>query len=85
MRYYTYILLSQKNGDIYAGSTQNVQIRLSLHNQGRVKSTKGYRPWKLLEFTEFDNRDDAVIHERFLKNHQQKETLKKKYGLVAKR
>ncbi len=84
MRYYTYVLRSLKNNDLYVGSTENVARRFALHNNGRVKSTKVYIPWELLEQSEFDSRSKAVQHEYFLKNHQQKEFLKKKYGLVAK-
>lgn len=85
MRYYVYILLSLNNNDIYIGNTENISKRIDLHNQGKVKSTKGYKPWKLLEYYEFNSRSEAVKHERFLKNHQQKEILKIKYGQVAKR
>ena len=83
--YYTYVLKSECNGDIYVGSAENIEKRLSLHNAGKVKSTKAYRPWKLLEFEEFNSRSGAVQKERFLKNHQQKEILKKRHGQVAKR
>jgi putative endonuclease len=85
MSYYTYVLKSLKNGDIYIGSTDDVYRRVSSHNQGKVKSTKGYRPWELLEHKGFGSRSEAVRKEKFLKNHQQKEILKRKYGLVAKR
>ena len=85
MKYFTYVLLSGKNGDIYVGSTENIYDRVVLHNGGKVKSTKGYKPWKLLEYREFDSRSEAVRREKFLKSHQQKEILKRKYGLVAKR
>ena len=84
MKFYVYILRSLANGDIYIGSTDNLQERFDCHNGGKVKSTKGYRPWKLLEYEEFRTRSDAVRRERFLKNHQQKEILKRKYGQVAK-
>ena len=79
MTYFVYVLMSLKNSDIYIGSTADVYKRVKLHNQGKVKSTKGYRPWKLLEFSEFNSRSEAVQRERFLKAHQQKEALKKKY------
>lgn len=84
MKFYTYVLVSLKNYDIYVGSTADVVKRVALHNQGRVKSTKGYRPWKLLTHKEFDSRSEAVKREKFLKNHQQKEILKRKYDLAAK-
>ena len=85
MRYFVYILKSLKNGDIYIGSTIEIDKRVKLHNQGVVKSTKGYKPWKLLEYEEFRTRSEAVRRERFLKSGQQKEILRRKYGAVAKR
>lgn len=85
MNYYVYILRSLVNGDFYIGSTADLQNRISLHNVGRVKSTKGYRPWELVESSEYGTRSEAVQMEKFLKTGQQKEILKKKYGLVAKR
>lgn len=89
MKYYTYVLISLINNDIYIGSTENLYKRIELHNNGMVKSTKGYKPWKLLEYHEFNLRNEAVKKERFLKTGQQKELLKKKYkesdtGAVAK-
>lgn len=85
MNYYTYVLRSFKNNDIYIGSTANLNKRVRLHNLGKVKSTKGYRPWHLLEYKKFDSRSEALKYEKFLKLHQQKEILKKKYnGRVAK-
>jgi putative endonuclease len=62
------------------GGAADLQNRINLHNQGKVKSTKAYRPWKLLEYREFGSRSEAVKQEKFLKNHQQKELLKMKYG-----
>lgn len=82
MKYYVYVLRSLKNGDIYVGSTDNVENRIKLHNFGKVKSTKAYRPWKLLEHEEYNTRNEAVRRERLLKNHQQKEILKKRYNLI---
>ncbi|MDP3769685.1 MAG: GIY-YIG nuclease family protein [bacterium] len=82
--YYAYALMSDANDDIYIGSTADIQKRLTCHNQGKVRSTKAYRPWQLLEYHEFSTRNAAVQHEYFLKSHQQKELLKKKYGVVAK-
>jgi len=83
--YFVYILRSLKNNDIYVGSAEDIAKRFDLHNKGRVKSTKAYRPWELLNKEEFNSRGDAVRRERFLKTGQQKEILKRKYGHVAKR
>ncbi len=77
--YYTYILKSLKNGFIYVGSTEDTEKRFSLHNEGKVKSTKAHRPWVLLEVITFNSRSSAFKHEMYLKTGQQKEILKEKY------
>lgn len=82
MKFFVYILKSLKNNDIYIGSTEDLENRLRLHNAGKVKSTKAYKPWELLEYQEFNSRSDAVKQERFLKTGQQKEILKRKYNLI---
>ncbi len=85
MSFCVYFLKSLTNNDLYIGSTENLEKRVALHNTGKVKSTKAYLPWKLLDFEIYDLRNEATKRERFLKSGQQKEILKKKYGAVAKR
>ncbi len=82
--FYVYFLKSQKNNDLYVGSTEDVGKRVSLHNTGKVKSTQFYRPWQLMGFEPYDTRSEAMKMERFFKTGQQKELLKVKYGAVAK-
>ncbi len=82
--FYVYYLKSSKNGDIYVGLTKNLENRIRLHNSGRVRSTKFYRPWKLLNFEVYNLRSEAMKREMFLKTGQQKELLRRKHGLVAK-
>ncbi|NMB48733.1 GIY-YIG nuclease family protein [Candidatus Kuenenbacteria bacterium] len=36
-----YILKSLKNSAYYIGSSKNIDLRFTEHNNGRVKSTKG--------------------------------------------
>ena len=79
-KYFTYILKSLVNNDIYVGSTENVENRLCRHNSGNVKSTKAYRPWKLMATEEFGSRSEACKNEIFLKTGQQKELLRRRYG-----
>ncbi len=78
MKFYAYALVSLKNNDIYIGSTEDLDNRIRLHNKGKIKSTKSNRPWKLLEYHKFNTRSEAFKYEKFLKNHQQKEVLKRK-------
>ncbi|MDO8482194.1 MAG: GIY-YIG nuclease family protein [bacterium] len=84
MKYYVYILKSTVNGDMYIGSTEDISRRIALHNKGKVRSTKGYKPWILLGQEEFQSRSEAFKREHFLKNHQQKKLLREKYGHVEK-
>ena len=55
----------------------NIETRLSLHNSGKVKSTKPYKPWKLLEYCEYNSRSGAIKQEKILKTHRQKEIIKR--------
>ena len=82
--YYVYFLKSLANNDLYIGSMENLENRFLLHNSGKVKSTKAYKPWELLGYEKYNSRSEAVKREKFLKTGQQREFLKKKYGLVAK-
>ena len=82
--FYVYFLKSLKNNDLYVGSTENLKKRLLSHNTDKVKSTKYYKPWELLDYEIYNSRGEAVKREIFLKTGQQKEILRKKFGLVAK-
>ncbi len=77
--FYVYFLKSLKNKDIYIGSCQDVFVRLSRHNNGYVRSTKGYRPWTLMETKTFESRKEAVKMEKFYKTREQREILRNKY------
>ena len=45
--FYAYILKSLKDQTYYYGSTEDLQDRIKSHNAGKVKYTKGHRPYKL--------------------------------------
>jgi putative endonuclease len=66
--FYSYILLSEKDGKYYYGSTNNLQNRLLKHNKGDVKSTKHRRPLKIHFFEEFNTRSEAFQREHFYKS-----------------
>lgn len=67
MEYFVYFLKREKNGDIYVGSTSDVSRRVAIHNAGKVKSTKGYGPWKLFKFLKYASRSEAVKAELFIR------------------
>ena len=72
MKYFVYILISKKDNKRYIGMTSNLQRRLFEHNAGSVKSTRNRRPLELLHKEEFDNKSDALLREKELKNKKGK-------------
>ncbi len=76
--WHTDVLRSLADGGHYVGMTGTcVEERLARHNAGRVKSTKGRRPFELLHAEEFATRTDARVREKFLKGGQGREFLRK--------
>jgi putative endonuclease len=66
--YFVYIIYSQGFDKYYIGQSNNHILRLDQHNAGAVKSTKGYRPWKIAWFCQKPTRSEAMILEKKLKN-----------------
>jgi len=79
--YFTYVLRSQKDGKHYYGSTSNLQERLKVHNSGKVRYTKGHRPWIIHYSEEFETRSEAVKREQFFKTIDGYNLLKKE-GII---
>ncbi len=68
MKYFVYILRSERNNQLYIGISANPQRRLIEHNSGYTKSTKAYKPYKLIHSEECFNRSLARDKERFYKS-----------------
>ena len=65
--YYTYVLLSLKDSEIYIGYTDDLNHRLKEHNLGNVLATKSRLPLKLIYFEACLNREKAIKREKALK------------------
>lgn len=76
--YYVYVLKSTKNKDIYIGFSNDLKTRYKSHNSGKVKSTKAYRPWKLIYYEAYGVKADATKREKELKMHAAKNELLKR-------
>lgn len=74
--HYVYILRSLKSKRLYKGSCQYLRERISNHNNGKVKSTKVGKPWKLIYYEAFENKTDALREEKFLKSGKGRERIK---------
>ena len=66
--YYVYILLSEKDGKFYTGSTNDLKRRINEHNSGRVNSTKDRLPMKLIYYEACIDEIDARARETYLKS-----------------
>jgi putative endonuclease len=76
--YFVYILKSQKTNTHYYGSTADINMRLKVHNEGKVRYTKSRRPWVLHYYEEFATRSEAVKREYFFKTIDGYNFLKQK-------
>jgi putative endonuclease len=74
---YVYVIRSELNGSFYVGLTVDISLRIWQHNRGMTKSTKGFRPWKLVFSETFLTRIEARKREKYLKSGIGKEFIKK--------
>jgi predicted GIY-YIG superfamily endonuclease len=66
---YVYVLKSRVTADRhYVGLTDNLERRLSEHNDGRTYSTREHRPWKIMCYFWFESTDIAERFEKYLKS-----------------
>ena len=73
--FWVYVLVSDRTGRTYVGSTQDVTARFAQHNSGQSKSTRHGVPWRLVYQQSFATRAEAVRHERYLKTGKGREEL----------
>ena len=64
---FVYVIYSENKSKRYIGHTSDLQMRLKMHNAGRVKSTKAGVPWRIISIKEYASRSEARWVERSLK------------------
>ena len=74
--YYVYILLNDAKTRTYTGVTDDVNKRLADHNDGRVKSSQSYRPYKVIHTESFETLSEARQKEKFYKSTTGRRRLK---------
>jgi putative endonuclease len=72
---YTVYVLKDEAGKHYTGYTGNIEKRLWEHNHGITTTTKKGNNWKLIYQKEFENKSEAILHERYLKTGKGREYL----------
>jgi putative endonuclease len=78
MFYYTYVLQSFKDSNLYIGWTTNLKSRLNSHNQGLVKITKDRRPFRLVYYEACLDKALAIKREKTLKTGYGRKYLKQR-------
>ena len=67
VKYYTYVLVSQKDGHFYIGYTSDLWSRMNTHAKGLVTSTKYRRPLVLVYYEVCFSKESAIKREKYLK------------------
>jgi putative endonuclease len=76
--YYTYVLLSSKDGNWDTGATSDLKARFREHQEGKVTSTRFRRPWRLIYYEACLEAEDAYRRERYLKTGKGKRYLRQR-------
>jgi putative endonuclease len=77
--FYTYVLKSLKDGNLYIGSSEYLEKRIKAHNSGKVRSTKGRRPLKLVYYESYATKTEARKRENFYKSGTGRRLLRAKF------
>lgn len=78
--YHVYILLNETKTRTYTGVADDVDKRLAEHNAGRVKSSRPYRPYKIIHAESFETLSEARQREKFYKSTTGRRRLKEMFN-----
>jgi len=74
--FYVYAIKSTFRNYIYVGLTDDIDRRVSQHNNGKSRTTKLYRPFDLIYHESLETRPEARQREKYFKSGAGKEFLK---------
>lgn len=66
--YYFYVLVSEKDGKYYYGSSDDLKRRVREHSKLKVNSTKNRLPLRLVYYEAYESLDSARRRERQVKS-----------------
>jgi predicted GIY-YIG superfamily endonuclease len=66
------------DNNLYIGSTNNIRLRLSEHNSGKVDSTKSRMPFGLEAYVAVKNKARAIELEQYFKTGSGRALLQKR-------
>jgi putative endonuclease len=74
-KFFVYILQSKKDFSFYIGQTNDLDARLSKHNDGFSKYSSSKMPWRLVYFEKFDTRTEAIKRENEIKSKKSRKYI----------
>lgn len=80
---FTVYVLKNNEGKLYKGVTEDLEKRVSYHNQGLSKWTRNRGPWNLVYTENYEIKAEALKREIFLKSGKGREFLKSKLALIG--
>jgi len=78
--YYTYVLRSLKDRELYIGWSDDLRQRIKAHNSGNVEATKGRLPMKLVYYEACLVEKSAIKREKALKTGFGRKYLRERLG-----
>lgn len=66
--FYTYVLKSIKDGQLYIGWTDDLKQRFKSHNKGLVDATKSRIPFDLVYYEACIDKEKAIAREKYFKS-----------------
>jgi len=77
--HHVYILLNEAKTRTYTGVADDVNKRLALHNAGKVKASRPYRPYNIIHTESFETLKEARQREKFYKSTTGRRRIKEKF------
>ena len=74
--FYTYVLKSEKDSNLYIGYSDNLKQRVANHNKGLVEATRDRRPLQLVYYEACLNKSKALEREKYFKTGFRRRFLK---------
>ncbi|MCC6639335.1 GIY-YIG nuclease family protein [Candidatus Falkowbacteria bacterium] len=68
MKGYVYVLVSEKDGKTYVGSTNDFARRFQEHTTGKVAATRHRLPLTCFKLEDYETVEEARLRELFLKS-----------------
>lgn len=78
--YYVYLIQSKSQPEqTYVGYTTDLKQRITCHNSGGSVHTAKYKPWQIIVYFGFVNKETAVEFEKYLKSQSGRAFAKKRF------